>query len=172
MPMVESVCMRFLQAGDQKLVSLEPEHEVIENLVGQAGFQATLQENDRLLVLEVRAEEGALHLFDASDPANHEWFSRCQFYVDGFSGAVLQTPLTVANCFDQGGQLAPALLVALSKELPLSFRLPGRQSVSEQVIYALLYNFLVALKETGVAICGKGGLRPLWGLGKTGETKA
>jgi hypothetical protein len=157
--------MRFLQAGNQKLVALEPEHEIVEDLVSQAGFKCKLEEDDRQLVIELKPASAAstIRLFEAADAANREWFSDCQFYVDAFSGAVLQTPLTIANCHNSQGRLLPKLRVAISKELPAAFRLPGRQSVSEQVVYALLYNFLVALKESGVAICGRGGIQPLAG---------
>ena len=53
--------------------------------------------------------------------------------------------------------------ISLAKELPASFRLPGNQAINEQVVYALLYNILVALKGSGVAICGKGTILPLVG---------
>lgn len=156
--------MRFLQAGNQKLVALEPEHEIIENLVVQAGFKCKLEEDDRRVLLELKAAASTtIRLFDASDAANRAWFSSCQFYVDGISGAVLQTPLTISNCRDRQGRLTQGLRLALSKELPATFRLPGRQAVSERVVYALLYNFLLALTQSGVAICGKGGIRPLMG---------
>ena len=105
-------------------------------------------------------------LFDASDPANIGWFSRCQFYVDGLSGSVLQTPLILANCRDDQGRLLPMLRISVSKELPASFRLPGRRPVNEQIVYALFHNFLSALKDGGVAICGKGAVSPLAACGK------
>jgi hypothetical protein len=77
---------------------------------------------------------------------------------------VLQTPLTVANCFDEDGKPAAGRMrVALSTELPAGFRLPGRQNLSEQVVYALLYNLLTALRENGVAVCGNGSVQPLAG---------
>jgi hypothetical protein len=158
--------MRFLQAGNQKLVALEPEHEVIENLVEQAGFKCKLEEDDRRLLLELKAPASTtIRLFDASDEANRAWFASCQFYADAVSGAVLQTPLTISNCYDRQGRLTQGLRIALSKELPATFRLPGRQSVSERLVYALLYNFLLALTQSGVAICGRGGIRPLVGGG-------
>jgi hypothetical protein len=164
--------MRFLQAGNQKLVALEPEHEIIENLVVQAGFKCKLEEDDRRLLLELKVTAStAIRLFDASDPANRAWFASCQFYVDGISGAVLQTPLTISNCCDRQGRVVQGLRIALSKELPATFRLPGRQSVSERVVYALLYNFLLALTQSGVAICGKGGIRPLAGGSSVSATK-
>ena len=164
--------MRFLQAGNQKLVALEPEHEVIENLVVQAGFKCKLEEDDRRLLLELKpSATTAIRLFDAGDPANKAWFASCQFYVDAVSGAVLQTPLTISNCRDRQGRLTQGLRIALSKELPATFRLPGRQSVSERLVYALLYNFLLALTQSGVAICGKGGVRPLAGGGSAAATK-
>ena len=159
--------MRILQAGEQQFIGLEPEQEVIENLVAQAGYECTLRENERLFVLEVGPESATdpLLLFDATDPGNAAWFSRCQFYVDSVSRAVLQTPLTLANCRDADGKPIRRLRIALSKELPTSFRLPGGQTVNEQVVYAILYRLLVALRETGVAICGKGGIAPLAGPG-------
>lgn len=165
--------MRFLQAGDQQLVALEPERQMIKNLAAQAGYECEIQEDERHLILKVKpASKGdPMLLFDAGDPANLGWFARCQFYVDAISGAVLQTPLTLANCRDREGRPLHILRIALSKELPASFRLPGRQSISEQVVYALLYNLLVALKESGVAICGKGGIVPLAGSGRTPQTK-
>ena len=53
--------------------------------------------------------------------------------------------------------------IALSKELPTSFRVPGHEQVSEQIVYTVLYNLLVALRETGVAVCGGPGIEPLAG---------
>lgn len=157
--------MRFVQAGERELIALEPDHEMIRNLATQAGFDCSIEEDDRALTIEVRPQSSRdpLVLFDASDPANVGWFSRCQFYVDGLSGAVLQTPLTLANCRDAKGRVQQKVRISLSKELPASFRLPGSQAVNEQVVYALLYNLLVALKDTGVAICGKGTVSPLAG---------
>ncbi|MBI5280891.1 MAG: hypothetical protein HY858_04350 [Candidatus Solibacter usitatus] len=49
------------------------------------------------------------------------------------------------------------------KELPSHFRLPGRQAVSEKLLYGVLFGFLTALLNTGVGICGKGVVRPLAG---------
>ena len=157
--------MRFLQAGGQQLVALEPDHDVIRNLVEQAGFECSIEETSRQLILEVTPSAGgdSLLLFDAAQPSNLGWFSRCQFYVNGLTGAVLQTPLTVANCIDGGRPVSNRLRIGLSTELPAGFRLPGRQNLSEQVVYALLYNLLTALRENGVALCGKGGVRPLAG---------
>ena len=159
--------MRILQAGKQQLISLEPEHDIIENLVAQAGYECSLEETEQLIVVEVKPASATdpILLFDAADSANHAWFSRCQFYVNAVSGAVLQTPLTIATCRDAEGQPLRRLRIALSKELPASFRLPGDQTVSEQVVYAILYRLLVALRETGVAICGKGGVEALAGAG-------
>jgi hypothetical protein len=51
----------------------------------------------------------------------------------------------------------------ISKELPGTFRLPGKQPMTEQVLYAMLNNFLQALIRTGVAICGGEVVQPLAG---------
>ena len=160
--------MRYLQAAGQKLVALEPDHDVIRNLVEQAGFECAIDEDRRQLILEVSPEhEGErLLLFDAAAKENIGWFSRCQFYVDGLTGAVLQTPITISNCRKEGKLVKNRLRVALSTELPAGFRLPGRQNLSEQVVYALLYNLLNALRENGVAVCGMGSIVPLAGAGK------
>lgn len=157
--------MRILQAGDRQLLGLEPEQEILQNLVAQAGFDCELQESDRQVVLEVKptAPSDPILLFDAGHAANLGWFSRCQFYVDGFSGVVLQTPLTIANCRDAEGRPLHRVRIALSKELPTSFRVPGHEQVSEQIVYTVLYNLLVALRETGVAICGGSAVEPLAG---------
>ena len=53
--------------------------------------------------------------------------------------------------------------LAISKELPATFRLPGKQPLTEQVFYHLLLNFLQALTKTGVAVCGGGVVQPLAG---------
>ena len=157
--------MRYLQAGDQQLVALDPDHNTLRQLVQQAGYSCEIIKERRRVSLEVRALEssGPLLLFDASDPANLGWFSRCQFYVDSLSGVVLQTPLLVANCFEGGSLLRDRLRVSVATELPAAFRLPGRRGLTEQVVYALVYNLLTALHETGVALCGKSGVLPLTG---------
>ncbi|HEX3869531.1 MAG TPA: hypothetical protein VHV77_03750, partial [Pirellulales bacterium] len=98
--------MQVLQAGRHKLILLEIDSATISALVQQAGFEARLRESPRSILLELTAEhrETPLLLFDASDPANLGWFSRCQFYVDGRTGAVMQTPMTVANKRDRAGR--------------------------------------------------------------------
>ena len=117
------------------------------------------------LDLSTPGRQAPLLLFDAADPANLGWFSRCQFYVDGRTGAVMQTPLTLANRRDRGGKAQSQLGAAIdiSKELPASFRLPGKQPLTEQVFYSLLFTFLTALIKTGVAVCGTGVVQPLAG---------
>ncbi len=157
--------MRFLQAGEQQLIALDPDRQILRQLVQQAGFTCKITQEERRVVLEVRAQDSdePLLLFDALDAANLGWFSRCQFYVDGNSGVVLQTPLLLANYYDGGKPARDCLLVSLSTELPVGFRLPGRQNLNEQAVYTLLFNLLNALRDTGVAVCGRQGIRPLAG---------
>lgn len=161
--------MRYIQAGEQQLVALEPDHETLRSLVEQAGFECEIKEERRRVTIIVRAldSSGPLLLFDAKDPANLGWFSRCQFYVDSQSGVVLQTPLLLSNCYDSKKLVRDRLRISMATELPAAFRLPGRRNLSEQVVYALLFSFLSALKETGVALCGSGGIRPLTGSKRT-----
>ena len=158
--------MQVLQAGRHKLLLLELDPEFIENIARQAGFEFKLEDQDRRVLLDLSAEErqAPLLLFDAADPANLGWFSRCQFYVDGRTGAVMQTPLTMANQLDRSGKpQAFGVRLTICKELPASYRLPGKEPLTEQVVYALLYNFLSALTKTGVAVCGASVVRPLAG---------
>ena len=117
-----------------------------------------------LLDLNAEGRQAPLLLFDAADPANLGWFSRCQFYVDGVSGAVLQTPIHLANQRERGGRVLPnAIRIQINKELPVTFRLPNKAPVTEQTIYAVLYNFLNALLNTGVGVCGGNVVKPLAG---------
>ena len=155
-----------MQAGAHKLLLLELDPEFVTNIAKQAGFEFRVSESPRQLTLELTANErqAPLLLFDAADPGNLGWFSRCQFYVDGRTGGVLQTPITVANQKDRGGSVLPnALRVQIAKEIPAEFRMPGKQPVTEQVVYAVLYNFLNALLTVGVGVCGNGIVRPLAG---------
>lgn len=158
--------MQVLQAGPHKLILLEYDLELIANIAKQAGFECKLQDEPRSVILDltVTGRQSPLLLFDAADSANLGWFSRCQFYVEGRSGTVMQTPLALANQRDRFGKLQNnAVRVRLCKELPSSFRLPGKQPITEQVVYALLYNFLTALVKNGVAVCGGPVVQPLAG---------
>jgi hypothetical protein len=158
--------MQVLNAGDDKLLLLELDPEFIENIARQAGFEFKLDDQSRRLVLDLNAEgrQAPLLLFDAADPANLGWFSRCQFYVDGLSGAVLQTPIQLANTRDRSGRALPhAIRIQINKELPATFRLPNKAPVTEQMVYAVLYNFLNALLNTGVGVCGTAVVKPLAG---------
>jgi hypothetical protein len=158
--------MQVLQAGQHKLIYLELQPAMVSNIARQAGFETRAKDNQRSLQLDLSAPErqAPLLLFDAADPANLGWFSRCQFYVDGRSGSVMQTPMTLANKRDRGGKAQHnSVRLGISKELPASFRLPGQQSLTEQVFYNLLFNFLNALTKTGVAVCGTGVVQPLAG---------
>jgi hypothetical protein len=158
--------MQVLQAGERKLVLLELDTETVENILKQAGVQHRIVDSPRSMSIDVLATDRSapLLLFDASDPGNLGWFSRCQFYVDGTSGTVLQTPIALSNLRDQQGRtLNNSVHLQIAKELPASFRLPGKQPVNEQMVYAVLYNFLNALLNTGVGLCGRAVIQPLTG---------
>lgn len=158
--------MQVLEAGPHKYLLLELDVEFVGNLVRQAGFEYKIDDQRRVLSLELSAldRQAPLLLFDAADPGNLGWFSRCQFYVDGASGSVLQTPLAIANQRDRSGRVLPhAIRLQIAKELPGSFRMPGRQPVNEQVIYAVLLQFLNALLNTGVGVCGGPAVKALAG---------
>src|ERR1700675_935297 len=158
--------MQVLQAGPHKLLLLELDREFIENIARQAGFEFRFEEESRRVLLDLNAEsrQAPLLLFDAADRANLGWFSRCQFYVDGASGSVLQTPIQLANQRDPKGRALPhSIRLQINKELPANFRLPNKVPVTEQMVYNVLYNFLNALMNTGVGVCGGKVVRPLAG---------
>ena len=158
--------MQVLQAGRHKFIFLELDPNTALNVAAKAGFEGEVEDQKRAILLRLRARErqSRLLLFDAADPANTGWFLRCQFYVDGCSGQVLQTPLIIGNRKDDRGQIDPyGIQLQIAKELPASFRFPGQQPVTEQMVYAVLFNFLTALQTTGVGICGVSVVRPLVG---------
>lgn len=149
--------MQLLQAGTHQLILLELDTSQLLQGARESGFDCEIADSERYVTLRLEAadRDQPLLLFDASDPANAIWFSRCQFYVDGRSGAVLQTPFLISNVYDRRGQLQPrALRIQVRKELPAHFRLPGRQPVSEKMLYAVLFNFFNALQKVGVGLCG------------------
>ena len=158
--------MQVLQAGTHKLIYLELQPDMVTSIARQAGFETRAKDTARVLQLDLTARDrqSPLLLFDAADPGNLGWFSRCQFYIDGRSGGVMQTPISLANKRDRGGKAQPnSVRVNIAKELPASFRLPGKQPLTEQVLYALLFNFLNALMKTGVAVCGGNAVQALAG---------
>ena len=158
--------MQVLLAGDHKFLLLELDPAFVANIAKQAGFETKIEDNARSLCLDLLASgrQAPLLLFDAADPGNLGWFSRCQFYVDGQSGAVLQTPISIANLKDRSGHTLPhSIRLKIAKELPASFRLPGKQPVNEQMIYAVLHNLLSALLNSGVGVCGGAAVKPLAG---------
>ena len=166
--------MQILQAGRHKLLLLELDTESLENIARQAGFEFKLEDQSRHVLLDLSAEgrQTPLLLFDAADPGNLGWFSRCQFYVDGNSGSVLQTPILLANQRDRSGRALPhAIRIQINKELPASFRLPNKAPVTEQTVYAVLYSFLNALLNTGVGVCGMGVVKPLAGRTEPGGNR-
>ena len=162
--------MQVLQAGSHKLLYLELEEEVIQEILTQLGLEARVSNDQRVLTLDLQApgRQAPLLLFDAADPGNLGWFSRCQFYVDGKTALVLQTPIRIANVRDGRGHVVQnSIRMQIAKELPPNFRLPGKNPVNEQSLYSVLFNFLSALLNSGVAVCGSGIVKPLAGRGDT-----
>jgi hypothetical protein len=162
--------MQVLQAGQHKLIYLELQPEMVTNIAKQVGFETRTRDGQRHIHLELStpARQSPLLLFDAADPANLGWFSRCQFYVDGRTGSVMQTPITLANKRDRAGKAnRNSVRIGIAKELPAGFRLPGKQPLTEQVFYSLLFEFLTALTKTGVAVCGGGVVQALAGRTET-----
>ena len=148
------------------MLYLELESDVVTDMCKQLGLECRINNEPRWLTLDATAtgRQSPLLLFDARDPGNLGWFAKCKFYVDGHTAGVLQTPITVANQRDAKGYVIPnGIRLQIAKELSASFRLPGKQPVSEQVVYGVLFNFLSALLNTGVAVCGGGLVRPLAG---------
>jgi len=158
--------VQVIQAGKHKYLYLELDNEVVRNIATQLGFELKVDDGARRLLLDLTASgrQAPLLLFDAAEPGNLGWFSRCQFYVDGSSGSVLQTPISVANQRDfRGSPVSNGIRLQISKELPADFRLPGKQPVNEQMVYSVLDSFLKALLNTGVAVCGGRAIRALAG---------
>jgi hypothetical protein len=158
--------MQVVAAGDHKFLQLELDADFIASIAKQSGFECRIEEHRRSLCVDLTASgrQAPLLLFDAADPGNLGWFSRCQFYVDGKTGAVLQTPISLANQKDRTGHILPdSVRLQIAKELPASFRLPGKQPVTEQTVYAVLYNLMNALLNVGVGVCGGGIVKPLAG---------
>jgi hypothetical protein len=158
--------MQVLEAGSNKYLLLELDPEIVGNIARQAGFDSKVDDRARVMFVDLTAgdRQAPLLLFDAADPGNLGWFSRCQFYVDGKSGSVLQTPLSLANQRDRHGRALPhSVRLQIAKELPSGFRMPGRQPVNEQVVYAVVFNLLNALLNTGVGVCGGSIVKPLAG---------
>src|SRR5205085_7607719 len=125
--------MQVLQAGQHKLIYLELQPQMVAKIARDAGFETRAKDGQRSMQLELSTpgRQTPLLLFDAADPANLGWFSRCQFYVDGRTGSVMQTPLTLANKRDRGGRAhRNSLRIGISKELPANFRLPGKQPLT------------------------------------------
>jgi len=148
------------------MVLLELDGDVLRRGAEELGYACTVDDCPRHTLLNLSApdRETPLLLFDAADPGNTGWFSRCQFYVDARTGGVLQTPFSVANRKDPEGRVVPrALRLQIAKELPAHFHLPGRQPVNEKVLYSVLFNLLAALQKVGVGVCGQGVVRPLAG---------
>jgi hypothetical protein len=158
--------MQVLQAGPHKLILLELDLDRVISIAKQAGFEVKCEDTPRSLILDLNApgRQAPLLLFDAADQANLGWFSRCQYYVEGRTGVIMQTPITLANQRDRAGKPIPdSVRLRIAKELPSTFHLPGKQAVTEQIVYALLLSVLSALTKTGIAVCGGPVVQPLAG---------
>src|SRR6202162_1069158 len=99
--------MQVLQAGQHKLIYLELQPDMVATLARQAGFEIKAKDGQRSIHLELSApaRQAPLLLFDAADPANLGWFSRCQFYVARRTGAGMPTPIHLAHTRDRSAPL-------------------------------------------------------------------
>jgi hypothetical protein len=158
--------MQIVQAGERQLVLMEFDADMLRQGALETGFDCEVEDQSRgiTLILDAPGREGPLLLFDAADPSNTGWFSRCTYYVDGVTGLVLQTPFLLANRRRPNGSIDPrSIALQVRKELPVTFRFPARQPVNEKSVYAVLFGFLKALQETGVGVCGAKVIQPLAG---------
>ena len=162
--------MQVLQAGRHKLILLEIDSATIHAVAQQAGFEARLKESPRSILVELTAEsrDTPLLLFDAADPANLGWFSRCQFYVDGRTGGVMQTPITVANKRDRAGRsVSNSLRMRIAKELPGDVSI-ARQTASDRA--GVLHD--AEQLPAGAHAHGCGGLRRSGGAAPGGAVRS
>ena len=121
--------MQVLQAGSHKLIYLELQPEMIANIARQAGFETRAKDGPRTIQLDLKRPRtaGSLAAVRCRRSGQPGWFSRCQFYVDGRTGGVMQTPLTLANTRPRRATQRNSVRLCIAKELPVSFRLPGKQ---------------------------------------------
>ena len=75
--------------------------------------------------------------------------------LDSLSRAFNRMTIQLANQRDRSGRALPySVRLQINKELPASFRLPNKAAVTEQTVYSVLFNFMNALLNTGVGVCG------------------
>ena len=100
----------------------------------------------------------------AEPTVRHRRPERCRFYAGGHTGAVLQTPMHLRNWRDARGRpLANSVRLQIARELPVAFRMAGKQQINEQPVYSVFANCLTASVQTGVAVCGGSVVKPLAG---------
>jgi hypothetical protein len=140
------------------------ERDLIVQVAEQAGFTCKITESPRALVAELAADLAkALYCFRCRRSGESR-LVLAMSVLRRRRAAPSATPFVLANVTDRSGRVSgTAVRLQVIKELPAGFRLPGRQQVSEQLVYSVLASFLAALMQTGVAICGGTVVKPLAG---------
>jgi len=108
--------MQVLEAGQNKYLLLELDPESIGTIARQAGFDFKIDDRGRVMSLDlsITDRQAPLLLFDAADPGNLGWFSRCQFYVDGPTSGTARAALFRTRC-----------VCRLRKNCPAAFACPA-----------------------------------------------
>jgi len=150
-------------SGQHKLLLLELDLDLVTTIAKQAGFEVKSEDTARSLVLDLNAtgRQAPLLLFDAADQAKPRLFSRCQYYVEGRTGVIMQTPITLAISATATDARFPTQSPENRKRIALQFSAARKAGHHEQIIYALLQSVLGALTKTGIAVCG-GPVVQLW----------
>jgi len=152
------ICVGTDAASSQASLAVAARHDDVRATVGLHPHDAVRLDDEWDTLVALASSPGVVAIGETG----------LDFYYEHSPAAAQESAfrrhIALANQLDRGGKpQSQAVRLTITKELPASYRLPGKQPLTEQVLYALLYNFLNALTKTGVAVCGASIVKPLAG---------
>ena len=157
--------MQVLQAGPHKLLLLETDREFMsEKVARQAGFEFRYEEESRRVLLDLNAETPPKPPCCCSTPPIPPTSA-------GFRAASSMWMALAARCCETHPSSSPTSATAAAVRCPTTIRLqiqqgaagesfrrsPTRRPSPSETVYSVLFNFLNALLNTGVGVCGAPG---------------
>ena len=134
--------MQVFNAGQHKLLLLELDTEFISNIAKQAGFEFKLEEGAAKLDARThRPRQAGSAAAVRCGRSRQPWLVlampilRRRKHRRRPPDAHLASP---TKRIGAGGRCPTVIRLQIAKEIPANFRLPGKQPVNEQMLYAVL----------------------------------
>lgn len=143
--------MRHISVRKTAYVVFEPDEEELARIARDAGFQAIVERQERVVLISLAPEERRPLFFDAADSRQGGRLAAARTFANGASGVVFNTPFVLEAAAGPDGS---GVRIRLCTEVRWDIARKFPQGACETSLLALFQQLVQDLSAGMVGLCG------------------